>query len=143
MEEAAAMYSRAVDIAPEDFSIQGSLADAQWNLPNGRDRATQSYRRAVALAEKTLAVDTTIGDTWGLLGYYYARLGENERSIRYEKRALELAPESPFVSYYAAIAAAARGDKQEASRLIGRALEQGFPRALAVPDPALRGVTIR
>ena len=143
MEEAAAMYSRAVDIAPEDFSIQGSLADAQWYLPNGRDRATHSYRRAVALAEKTLAVDATIGDTWGLLGYYYARLGENERSIRYEKRALELAPESPFVSYYAAIAAAARGDKQEASRMIDRALEQGFPKALAVPDPALRGVTIR
>jgi len=143
MEEAAAMYTRAIELAPEDFSIQGSLADAQWYLPNGRDRATQSYRRAVALAEKTLAVDTTIGDTWGLLGYYYARLGENERSIRYEKRAMELAPESPFVSYYAAIAASARGDTQEASRMIGRALEQGFPKALAVPDPALRGVTIR
>lgn len=137
------MYNHAIELAPEDFSMHGSLADAHWFLPDGRDRATQSYRRAAALAEKALAVDATIGDTWGLLGYYYARLGENERSIRYEKRALELAPESPFVSYYAAIAAAARGDKQEASRMIGRALEQGFPKALAVPDPALRGVTIR
>jgi TolB-like protein/Flp pilus assembly protein TadD len=143
MEEAAAMYSRAVDIAPEDFSTRGSLADAHWFLPNGRDRATQEYRRAAALAEKALAIDATDGDTSALLGYYYARLGENERSIRYLKRALELAPDSPHVSYFAAIAAAARGDNQEASRMINHALEQGYPRALAVPDPALRGVTIR
>ena len=142
LEEAAAMYSRAVDIAPEDFSTRGSLADAHWFLPNGRDRATQEYRRAAALAEKALAVDATDGDTWALLGYYYARLGDDERSIRYGKRAVELSPESPHVSYFAAISAAARGDRQQASRLINRAIEQGYPKALAVSDPALRGVRI-
>jgi len=59
------------------------------------------------------------------------------------KRAVDIAPDSPHASYFAAISAAARGDKQEASRMINRALEQGYPKALAVSDPALRGVTIR
>jgi len=143
LEEAARMYARAVELAPEDFVTRGSLGDAHWFLPKGRDLAMQDYRRAAALAEKALAVDATSAETWYLLGYYYARLGENERSIRYMKRAVELAPDSPHASYFAAISAAARGDKQEASRMINRALEQGYPKALAVSDPALRGVTIR
>jgi|APFre7841882724_1041349.scaffolds.fasta_scaffold01705_3 TolB-like protein/Flp pilus assembly protein TadD/DNA-binding winged helix-turn-helix (wHTH) protein len=143
MEDAATMYTRATELAPEDFVTRGSLGDAHWFVPGGRDRALQDYRRAAALAEKALAVDTTSSETWYLLGYYYARLGENDRSIRYLKRAVDLAPDSPHASYFAAVAAAARGDKQEASRMINRALEQGYPRALAVSDPALRGVTIR
>jgi len=143
MDEAAKMYTRATELAPVDFVTRGSLGDAYWFLPDGRDRALQEYRHAVALAEKSLAVNTTSAETWYLLGYYYARLGEDDRSIRYVKRAVDLAPDSPHVSYFAAIAAAARGDKQEASRMISRAFEQGYPKALAVPDPSLRGVTIR
>jgi len=143
MQDAATMYARATEIAPEDFVTRGSLGDAHWFLPGGRDRALQDYRRAAALAEKALAIDATSAETWYLLGYYYARLDEPERSIRYLKRALELAPDSPHTSYFAAVSAAARGDKQEASRMINRALEQGYPRVLAVSDPALRGVTIR
>jgi len=143
MEEAATMYARATEIAPEDFVTRGSLGDAHWFLPDGRERALQEYRRAAALAEKALAIDATSAETWYLLGYYYARLDEPERSIRYLKRALELAPDSPHASYYAAVSAAARGDKQEASRMINRALEQGYPRVLAAADPALRGVKIR
>jgi TolB-like protein/Flp pilus assembly protein TadD len=112
MAEAAAMYSRAADVAPEDFVVYGFLGDAHWFLPNGRDRARQEYRRAAALGEKALAVDATDGTAWALLGWYYARLGDDERSIRYGKRAAELSPEAPQVSYQAAVSAAARGDRQ-------------------------------
>jgi TolB-like protein/tetratricopeptide (TPR) repeat protein/DNA-binding winged helix-turn-helix (wHTH) protein len=143
LEEAAAMYTRAIEIAPEDFQLYGSRGDAKWFLPKGREQAVRDYRRAVALAEKTLAVDPTDAETWVMLGYYYARLGENERSVRYVNRAVELTPDFPQVRYFAAIAAATRGDRQEASRQINRAIEQGYPKALAVPDPALRGVQIR
>jgi tetratricopeptide (TPR) repeat protein len=143
MEEAATMYTRATELTPEDFVTRGSLGDAHWFLPGGRDRALQDFRRAAALAEQSLAIDATSAETWYLLGYYYARLDEHERSIRYLGRALELAPDSPHASYFAAISAAARGDKQEASRMINRALEQGYPRVMVVSDPSLRGVTIR
>jgi len=143
LDESDAMYAKAIDLAPEDFQLWGGRADTTWFLPNGRDKAREYYRRAVALAEKALAVDATDGYTWAMLGYYYGRIGETDRSVRYLQRALELVPDSPYVSYFAAIAAAGRGDRTEAARLLARAVEQGYPKALAKADPALRGIPIR
>ena len=141
-EGAVEQYDKAIAIAPEDFQLWGSRGDSGWFLPQRRDRAREDYRRAASLAEKSLAVNSTDGDTWALLGYYYSRLGEPDRSSRYVKRALELAPESPQATYFAAVAAAGRGDRQEASRLINRAIEQGYSKVLAAPDPALKGIPI-
>ena len=81
-------------------------------------------------------------DTWALLGWYYSRLGELERSQRYTRRGIELGPERPAVSYFAALAAAEQGDREQAVRLVNRALELGFPRALVVSEPALKGIPI-
>ncbi len=142
LEEAVEKYDRAIALAPEDYQLWGSRGDAGWFLPRGRDRARDDFRRAAALAEKALAVNSTDGETWAVLGYYYSRLGEPDRSIRYVARGMELAPNSPEASYFAALAAAGRGDRQEASRLINRAIEQGYSKVLAVPDPALKGVPI-
>ena len=142
LEQAVAMYDKAIEMAPEDFQLWGSRGDSNWFLPQRREQASHDYRRAAALAEKSLAVDATSADTRALLGYYYARLGENERSAQYAQRALELGPDSPHVSYFAATAAAGRGDRQQASRLIKRAIEQGYPKALVRPDPALKGIPI-
>ncbi len=141
-EGAVEQYDKAIAIAPEDFQLWGSRGDAGWFLPGRRDRAREDYRHAASLAEKSLGVNSTDGDTWALLGYYYSRLGEPDRSSRYASRAMELAPDSPQVAYFAAVAAAGRGDKPEASRLINRAIQQGYSKVLATPDPALKGVPI-
>lgn len=141
-DEAVAMYDRAIDLAPEDYQLRGSRADARWFLDGQRDRAREDYRRGVALAEQALAVDANDGETWSMLGYYYSRLDEPERSSRYMARAVELAPDSPQVAYFAAVAAANRGDRDEAAIQIRRAIAQGYAKTLAVPDPSLRGVPI-
>jgi TolB-like protein/Flp pilus assembly protein TadD/DNA-binding winged helix-turn-helix (wHTH) protein len=142
-EEAVEKYDMAITLASEDFQLWGSRGDAGWFLPRGRDRAREDFRRAAALAEKALAVNSTDGEIWALLGYYYSRLGEPDRSSRYVSRAMELAPDSPQATYFAAVAAEGRGDRQEASLLINRAIEQGYSKVLAVSDPALKGVPIR
>src|SRR5512137_2724068 len=103
------MYSKAIELAPEDFLLWGVLADGQWAMPDGRDAARLDYRQAIALAEKSLAVDATDAETWGQLGYYYGRLGDTERAGRYVARGMELGPDAPFVFYCAAIAAVDRG----------------------------------
>ena len=107
-----------------------------------RDAAREDYRRAIALAEKSLEVDATDAEAWAQLGYYYGRLGDVERANRYLARGMELGPDAPFVFYCAAIAAVDRGDRQEAQRLINEAIAKGFSPALARPDPALRGIPI-
>jgi Flp pilus assembly protein TadD len=111
-------------------------------MPQGRDAARQDYRRAIALAEKSLEVDATDAEAWAQLGYYYGRLGDVERARRNVARGMELGPDAPFVFYCAAIAAVDRGDRQEAQRLINEAIAKGFSPALARPDPALRGIPI-
>jgi tetratricopeptide (TPR) repeat protein len=142
MDEAVAMYSKAIEFAPQGFELWGSRADALWNIPQQRPRAIEDYRRATALAEQALAVNDTDADTWALLGWFYSRLGETERSQRYVQRSIELGPERPYVSYFAALTAAQQGDREQAARHMRRAMELGYPRVLAVSDPALKGVPI-
>jgi TolB-like protein/Flp pilus assembly protein TadD/DNA-binding winged helix-turn-helix (wHTH) protein len=142
LDEAVAMYDRAIELAPEDYQLRGGRADARWFQDGQQDRAREDYRRGVALAEQALAVDANDGDTWAMLGYFYGRLGDAERSARYMSRALELAPDSPQVAYFAAVAAASRGDREEAASQMRRAIAQGYAKALAVPDPLLRGIPI-
>lgn len=141
-DDAVEMYTRAISLAPEDYRLWGGRADAKWYLPQGREGARSDYRRAVLLAEKLLAVDATDSDGWAQLGYFYGRLGDEDRSRRYLARALELGPDSPFVIYQAALAAADRGDREEAKQLIERAIGKGFAKSLAQPDPALKGIPI-
>jgi TolB-like protein/tetratricopeptide (TPR) repeat protein/DNA-binding winged helix-turn-helix (wHTH) protein len=139
-DDGVAMYSKAIELAPEDYRLWGGRADTKWFMPNHRDDARADYRRATALAEKSLAVDANDADTWGQLGYYYGRLGNAELAARSTARALELAPHAPFVLYCAAVAAADRGDRQEAARLVRLAIEQGQSRALLAADPSLKGI---
>ncbi len=138
--EAVAMYSRAITLAPEDYMLWGSRADSLWFMEGRRDAAIEGYRRAIELAERHLQVNDTEGITWALLAYYYNRVGDTDRAARYTRRAMELHPDSPFVNYFAALAAADRGEIEESNRLAKRAVEYGFPMPLIMADPALPGM---
>lgn len=142
LNESEAMFTKALELAPEDFQLWFGRADARWYMPQRRDLANADYRRAAALAERMLAVNATDAETWAILGYVYGRLGEGDRSLRYLLRALEIGEEQPYVNYFAAIAAADRGDREAAARLASRAIELGQSQVLVTADPALKGVPI-
>jgi TolB-like protein/tetratricopeptide (TPR) repeat protein/DNA-binding winged helix-turn-helix (wHTH) protein len=142
LDEAVGMYTKALAVAPEDYKLWGGRADSQWYLPQRRDRAEQDYRRAASLAERSLAVDATAAETWAMLGYFYGRIGDAERGRRYVSRALEIEPDSPYVLYFSAIAAADQGDRERAAALVRGALEHGFSKVLVVADPALKGIPV-
>ncbi len=142
MEEAAKMYTKAIELAPKDETMWGARGDALWNIPSRRREAVEDYRRAVALAEQSLAINDSRAETWALLGFFYARLDDAERSERYKNRALELGEQLPMVTYFAGLTAAEQGRKQEASQLVRRAMEQGYPRLLVEREPALEGIPI-
>jgi tetratricopeptide (TPR) repeat protein len=142
LDEAVTMYSKGLEMVPEDYVLWGGRADTLWYLPQQRERARQDYRRAAALAERALEVDATDAETWAMLGFFYGRLGEQERSLRYVSRALELGPEMPYVHYYAAVSAADRGDREEAARLVQLALQYGYSDVLVRADPAFRNIPL-
>lgn len=140
--ESEAAFGKAIDLAPEDYQLWFGRGDVRWYVPQRRDLAYQDYRRAAALAERMLAVDATDAETWAILGYIYGRLDDQDRSLRYARRALELGEDTPYVSYFAALAAADRGDRETAAQLASRAIELGLSPVLVAADPALKGVAI-
>ena len=142
LDDSETMFGKALELAPEDYQLWFGRADARWYMPQRRELAHADYRRAAALAEQMLAVDATDAETWAILGYIYGRLDEADRSRRYLRRALEIGGDVAYVNYFAAIAAADRGDREAAAQLAGRAIELGHSRTLVSADPALKGIPL-
>jgi len=106
-------------------------------MESRRDDALADYRVAISQVEKFLAIDPNSALAWAQLGCYYGRIGDAGRSAEAIRRAVAIAPDDGFVSYYAAIAAADRGDHAAASRLVSQAIAQGYSEALVKADPVI------
>lgn len=138
--EAVEEYRAAAALAGENMTMWGNLADALWRLPQERDEAVATYRRAIGLAERDLELAPDDALVAAQLGYYYGRVGDAVRARGRLEHALRVGAESPYVNYYAALAAADAGDGERASALIHHAIRLGYPEVLARADPALAGV---
>jgi tetratricopeptide (TPR) repeat protein len=105
----------------------GNLGDALWQIPGRRDDARTRYRRAIALAERELAMTPDQADLTAQLGYYYGRVGDSSRASEYLGRALALDPENINAQYLSALNAADRGDTAAALRSLEAAVRLGYP----------------
>ena len=114
----------------------GNLADALWQVDGSRDEAQTRYRHAIALAQKSLAVNARDGVTWSQLGHYIARAHDGTDTARYTRQALQLNPDDPNVHYYVALTALELGDRTAALAALTRAVALGYPLQLvrAAPD---------
>jgi TolB-like protein/tetratricopeptide (TPR) repeat protein/DNA-binding winged helix-turn-helix (wHTH) protein len=142
--EAVANYERATAIAKHDQVYWGNLGDASWQIPGRRAEAVGHYRRAIALAERTL--ETARGGNAALLAqlaYYYRRVGDAGRSAQYLQRAVEMKDPSPYFAYYAAMTETVAGNTAEAARYASAAIESGYSRFLIDADPVLGAATSR
>jgi TolB-like protein/Flp pilus assembly protein TadD/DNA-binding winged helix-turn-helix (wHTH) protein len=136
-EEAIAMYERAIELAPEDHESWGALGDACRFAEGRGERATHAYQKAIELAEDALRVNPSDAGTTVLLAHYYANVGEPERARKLMAKALEFAPESNHVLYYAAVTHVSLGETEPALAAIERAVELGYPRELISVDAGL------
>jgi tetratricopeptide (TPR) repeat protein len=134
--EAAANYERAIAIAGQDQTLWGNLADALWQLPGRREEAIGLYRRAISLGQRELESNPTDGLLLAQLGYYHGRAGDAERSRDYLEQAAAAQPDG-YVVYYFTVAAADRGDLEEARRAAAEAVRLGYPESLLRVDPSL------
>jgi len=134
--DAAHMFEHAAELAAQDHRVWGNLADARWQLDGGRGQAQADYRRAMALAQRSLDVNPKDAVTWILLAYYSARVGDQAQAERCASRARQLSSDDVFVHYYAALIALERQDTASALADLQRALSLGYPVVLvrAAPD---------
>ena len=136
--EAVANYQRATALSEHDQVFWGNLGDALWQIPGRREEAIGHYRRAIALAERELQGKPGNAVLLAQLGYYHGRVGDAAESRRH-LALVESTAADPYVFYYAAVAAADRGEAEESRRLAAEAERLGYPAKLLQADPSLDG----
>jgi len=139
-EQAAAMYSRAVELTPGDYQLWGALGDAYRFMPGSEADLASSYEKAIELAEAYLDLNADDGYTLAALAYYLASVGRSDQAAWRQARAIELAPSNMYVHYYAALVAASSGDVDAAVDASRRAMDNGYPSTLLAAEPGLRNL---
>lgn len=133
--DAAHMFTRGTELAAQDHRVWGNLADALWQLDSRRAEARDDYRRAITLAQRSLAVNPQDAISWMQLAFYSVRAGDSGAVDGYASRALQLGADDQYVHYYAARLALERGDAERALAALNRAIELGYQPQLIRADP--------
>ena len=118
----------------------GNLAEAYYWAPGKREKAAETYRKAIGLAEEQLRVNPRDAEVLSYLGLYHAMLDEKEAALRFTEKALSAAPKDPGVLFNAAKAESQLGDPLKALGHLGKALAAGYSRYYAKDDPVFEGL---
>jgi eukaryotic-like serine/threonine-protein kinase len=101
--EAAGAYEQAVKLSPGDYILRWNLADGYYWAPGKRAQALESYRQAISLAMKRLAVNSRDAYALGVLAYCHAMLGERKPALERLQAGLKLAPQDSEMRFKAAL----------------------------------------
>ena len=139
---AIANHERALNLAPDNFIEWGNLGDAHRFVAGNEVSALNAYRRAIELAEQTLAINPDDAHTRARLSTYLAYAGETERAAQIvrtllEESGSELHDLSGTIAYYAGRTRMHLGNIESAYALLGHAIASGWSRSLVLSDPDL------
>ena len=121
---AAALFERAVKVAPRDYRIWRNLGAAYYWTPGRRDRATRPLRSAIAILDEARRVEPGNPQILAALADAHAMLGDqNPRPLI--DRAVALAPADGDVAATSAAIYEMRGDRDRALEFVATALKAG------------------
>jgi len=124
--EAARQYEQALKLNDRDYEVWGNLGDAYYWAPGERDKAPDAYKKAIALADQDLRVNSRDAKALGYLASYHAMLGEKEAALSCARQALLLAQRDPEVLFNLALAYNQLGETDRAIEFVDKALAAGF-----------------
>ena len=90
--DSVAMFEEAVNFDKEYYLTWGNLADAYRYTPGYYEKAPETYRHAVKLAEESLLTNRFDAHLHSQLAYYYSVLGIYEKALSGISKAREIAP---------------------------------------------------
>jgi tetratricopeptide (TPR) repeat protein len=140
--DSVAAFEKAVELRPADPLMWGNVGDAWRWTPGGRDRAADAYLRATQLLEQQLSRDSTNVRDRSRLALYLAKRGDSRSGLGELARIPDLADRDLNTLYRAAVTYELSGNRSEALRWLGVALERGYNMNEVSADPelaALRG----
>lgn len=135
--DALPMYRAATAKNPGDERAWSGIAGDDLMLPAHHAEAIPAYRKAIEVAEAARARQPKDVDLLSVLAYYYAQVGERDRSRILVRQALALAGEDPGVLYGAGSTWELLGDRDKAMQAISRALALGYSRRDFEREPLL------
>jgi len=139
LEESRAAFAKAVELSPHSTRYRFNLGDTLFAM-GAKEEMNEAYREGIRLAQAALELNPSDAMTHAQLVLACSRTGDVPRAKHHLDSALELAPESGDVMYFAAVFALERGDTETAVDWIQRAVKAGYPSAWIAADPALRSI---
>jgi len=124
--EAVGMSEKARDLDKSNYVAWGNLASAYLWSPGGHDKALETYRTAVELAEKSRKETPDDPELLATLGDYYASIGQPSRSLPLLRQAIALAPNNPNILFRVGESYEMLHHREDAVSLIAKSLALGY-----------------
>lgn len=134
--DAVKTLEKAVALSPNQEIVTGNLAQA-YLFAGDKQKAEDTFNKAIGLAYKELQVNPRDSDTMADLALYYANQGQAAQASLFIREARSIDPGNPSYAYNEAIVQALAGSPDKAMSTLREALEKGFPPKRAASDPQL------
>ena len=133
--EAAGLYRKAIDLAPHQHPTWGALAVSLRFFGGAQSDMRAALSRATDLVEARLESNPNDALELAQAAFYYALGGDGDSSTQVLARALAQSSSGPQVLYFASAANTLLDRQDEALRLVGDAIANGYSRRLVRTDP--------
>ena len=133
---AIAMFEKAASLSPNDTAMAVNLADA-YRSGGEKDKARDTYQRAVSLGYKALQTNPEDPDTMSQMALCYANLGNGQEAETFITRARSIDKNTVEYIYIQAEVYALLGKSAEALKALDESLEKRYPAESAEQDVEL------
>jgi serine/threonine-protein kinase len=142
--DATEMFEKAIALSGEvltndRYYLVGNLAGAQY-WGGEKERAQETYRRAIELAEEFLEKNPRNASVMADLAGYHAMINERDRALELLEMATHCDIRDAYVMGTMAESFEDLGDREQAIRWIGDALENGLAAGWAESRPSLNNL---
>jgi len=136
-ELAAAMYSRAIEVAPENHDYWSSIGESLSQL--GNNDYKKYYQKAIELAEPRLVINPNDSMLLSYIATYYAALGETNKADKIVEKLLSTNSDDIYVVYNIARVSARLGRVEDTRKYLNRLISLGYSKTLLSLDANFDG----